>query len=232
MAAVLITDLLILGWLVRFDTRVSAWVTRHVYRDFSGRRGEFVDSIQLVRREGGGFSVIDASQSADELATLSQGAPERVVSVSYWRGAWWVGAWAPWWKREVSTVLVAELADGAEPEPREVSLARRALSDRMRTRERVNFAEEIEAGDYNRRSFVWWGPVHDAVMGLLVVGLLACVPSMPGWWRRRGVKARLARGVCPACLYDISRTPESGGLTRCPECGRAWAADASIPARR
>lgn len=221
--AILIADLLLLGWLVRFDTPVAAFVCRHVYRDFSGRRSDFVDAVQLVRHEGGAYTLIDIAQSADELAALSQNSPERVVTISYWRGRWWVGAWAPWWEREVSTVMIARLSDGKEPgEAREVARARGAFAEWMRVRGRADFAGEIEAGDYNRTRFLWWGPLHDAAMALALLTLASCVPLVPRWWRQRGVRARLARGVCPKCLYDLSRTPITDGVRRCPECGRSW----------
>jgi hypothetical protein len=78
------------------------------------------------------------------------------------------------------------------------------------------------------RALYWDGPLtsrpdrrggFDLSLPHWVLALLTAV--MPAAFigsrvkRRRGV-ARLARGLCPSCGYDLRATPD-----RCPECGRS-----------
>ena len=54
--------------------------------------------------------------------------------------------------------------------------------------------------------------------------LMPCVPWLL-MHRRRRARARLVRGLCPDCGYDLRATPG-----RCPECGAAKFPTAAVPA--
>lgn len=77
-----------------------------------------------------------------------------------------------------------------------------------------------------QRTILWRG-VH-LVVGrlaawpLLVVGIVMLV--YPSRTERRW--ARLSRGICPKCKYDLT-----GVQDRCPECGRELSADEAAALR-
>ena len=68
-------------------------------------------------------------------------------------------------------------------------------------------------------------PVNIAlnIASLLVLAVLVfSVVGMPRYLRYVKAMARVRRGICGICLYDlkaIERTPEG---KRCPECGVLW----------
>lgn len=194
-------------------------------RDFRGLGDDFVLSLYLVREEDGGLRIVDESQSVGMLADLSQRAPERIVSVSYWRGEWKRGLLTPWVQRRMSRVLVWDLSTGAAPaSARDVAAARRAMSDALLARMRSDLAHDVDAGDYNTTTPLWWGMVHDgvALAGLAVV--LSCVLLAPGWWRSWRRSRGLGAGRCPSCRYDLRGCVVRGGRVVCPECGASWEA--------
>ena len=59
---------------------------------------------------------------------------------------------------------------------------------------------------------------------VLLTGLLPTWRGL-GWLKRRQRNARVARGHCPACGYDLRGSPG-----RCPECGNDPAASTTAPA--
>lgn len=67
-----------------------------------------------------------------------------------------------------------------------------------------------------------FSPVYVPLMMLLMIsgrGLFGIGRSLAG----DVIAAMLARMRCPACGYDLSRSPvESDGCRQCPECGAAW----------
>ncbi|GJQ29460.1 MAG: hypothetical protein HBSAPP03_13440 [Phycisphaerae bacterium] len=196
----------------------SGWTG--LLREFQVPGNDLVATLYLVREPDGGRTVIDESQSVGMLADLSQSAPERVVSVSYWRGEWCRGVWAPWERRRVSRVLIWELSTGEAPtDARDAALARRAIADALRGRRLPEAADEVERGDFNTTSRVWWGIAHDGLVLVAVGMVVSCVPRLPGWVRAIGHRARLARQQCPKCRYDLRGVEAKGGMVRCPECG-------------
>lgn len=70
-----------------------------------------------------------------------------------------------------------------------------------------------------------WGMTLPLWFGVCITGLLPVARGMKlaGAWRRRMKTARAARGLCPACSYDLT-----GNVSRvCPECGAAVSASAA-----
>lgn len=218
-----IADVALMAWLFPRSKPAPSIMRGLVYRDFRGSGNEFVASFCIVREPDGGRTIIDESQSAGRFAELSQREPSRIISVSYWRGSWFLGIIAPWERREVSRVMVWEMATGEEPtDVNDAALARRAMSDWLAAQGQPEYSRAIEEGDFNTSATVWWGPPHDLAVFTAVVVVISCLPLVPRWVRDRGVRARLSRGVCPACRYDLRAAGEKVGRVLCPECGQTW----------
>ena len=71
---------------------------------------------------------------------------------------------------------------------------------------------------WHRRLDVAVGSVSASSLAL-AAAFLPVVSVTAHLHRRRRVRARVSRGLCPACGYDLRATPG-----RCPECGTAAAA--------
>ena len=225
MLCVLAADVSLMAWVFPRDRSVSRLARGLVYRGFRGPGNDFGASFCIVREPDGGRTIIDDSQSAGRLAELSQREPSRIISVSYWRESWFLGFVAPWERREVSRLLVWEMSTGEAPtDANEAVLARRAMSDWLAAQRKPDYAQAVENGDFNTTAVVWWGPVHDVLVLAGVVVVFSCIPRVPGWVRDRSVKAKLSRGVCPSCRYDLRAAEAKAGRVLCPECGRTWEA--------
>jgi len=220
--AALIADGLWLAATFGHDTAVSGAFRRTFFRDRRAVRESKV-SIFLVRGPNSSYTIIDDRDSAETLASLSQNSPERLVTILHAEGRWHRGAWAPWLRRDLNTLNLMELT-GNQPleDPREAAAARLVFSDWLESRGDTARAHRVRASDFNRSSFVWWGPVHDALGLAALLLVLSCVPLVPAWVRDRSVAARLNRRICPACGYDLHALPTANATARCPECGREW----------
>lgn len=83
---------------------------------------------------------------------------------------------------------------------------------------------ELPGGDSDGFTLrpMWWGLLVDSIvfgiswwLVLAAARRVAAVLAAPFAWRARRAKRRRARGLCPACGYDL-RGAFRGG---CPECG-------------
>lgn len=225
MLCVLAADVSLMAWVFPRDRSVSRLARGLVYREFRGPGNDFVTSLYIVREPDGGRTIIDESQSVAMLADLSQREPSRILSASYWRGSWYLGIIAPWERRDVSRLVVWEMATGEEPtDANDAALARRAVSDWLGAQRQPEHSRAVEDGDFNTSAIVWWGPPNDLAVFVAVVLVFSCFPLVPRWVRDRSVKAKLSRGVCPSCRYDLRAAETKADRVLCPECGRTWEA--------
>lgn len=205
---------------------VGSWresVLRPGLRSYFGRI-----SITLVR-EGHGVRVVDTdTQSADELSRVIKERPEDVAFASL------DGLWHPhgfWAATTAARTHAIEIGGGSgDPGLASWSQADRAAAREAVVREAARFSSESEwqryvsllrAGDGRETRIVWTGVAWNAAtLAALVVFLLAA-PSVLEMFDRKG--ARLRRGRCGACGYDLSGCGrDAGGVVKCPECGREW----------
>jgi hypothetical protein len=216
-----VLDALAMGWIARHQTSAGSLARRLVWREAPPRVNEHVVSLFVIRRDGGGYAVIDDAQSAGELAEASQRTPERVTAASYWAGTWRTGFWSPLRERSLSRVESFSLATGAQPrDEADVAAARTAVAGWLAAHGREDAAAAVHAGDFNTTRLLWWGWLHDAVVLLLAGAFVVTLARLPWTLRDRTVRGLLSRGRCPRCLYDLSGI--QGSPRRCPECGRAW----------
>lgn len=182
-----------------------------------GPRASAVVTLFLVR-ELDGFSIIDDTQSAGELAKVSQERPGAVVQATYLVQSWSEGPWAPWESREVKVLTLTELSGRAGPDAGAADAARIAIAGVLDRRGQIGLANHVREGDIDRTTIVWWGIAHDVAAGGSLMLLLLGLPGAIAYIRTRARDNALARERCPGCGYDLRGVPDDDGRV-CPECG-------------
>ena len=111
--------------------------------------------------------------------------------------------------------------------PARVDRWRPAIADAMmRAGYPPQVVEEVRKPDYHRRGWNLWLVFLNGVI------LVAPIWVLHWLWRAAGLGqlpltrhqrrlAKLRRGRCPNCGYDVRGLPQR----RCPECGETWSAD-------
>jgi len=168
--------------------------------------------------EGGAYRALDLdAESADELAMVLGSAPETVVTVTIFRRSRAFGLIFGVAVRERSWVSARRSGDVWEGvrTPREVLDATAAALERDGASPAPAW---IPRGEERRTRVLWRGIAGTAAW----FAALAVFVASLGWIgdRRRARRlARLGKGACPQCGYDLRGTTGAADLARCPECG-------------
>ena len=110
--------------------------------------------------------------------------------------------------------------------PERVDQWRPTIGDAMdRAGHPRELVEQVRRPDYHRAGWNLWfvlvnGLILTAPAWLVCIWRSAGLGPLP-FTRRQRRLAKLRRGRCPNCGYDIRGLPQR----RCPECGATWSAD-------
>lgn len=201
------------------------WAGRAVGRVFpSGARINPGGPYTLyISDEPGGMRILDPEvESWDELADMLIDDRERVVRWELFRGTARRGVWSHVVETEYEVFLATPMVGRWSEE--DLRAARVALfseqAESMPCWRWLASCRSVRESDQWSARVLWGGVAHDAFAVGVVSLLLYSFTRWPAWFAAHPLSRRsrrLARGLCPACGYDLRGI--DAGL--CPECGRA-----------
>lgn len=167
--------------------------------------------LRAFRTPGGGFEI----QCDDKDTPLPLQAAEVSGCRAFKTATWRTGYWGM--TSEVRAMYIEP--NYTKMSPVEIAAFPGAvLAGLKASPNAAQYAEEIQflsSGILKRSRGRWQGYLHSgiivALVLVLVAGIAANVYRLVFDWRFR---RRLARGVCPVCVYDLR-----SNLAICPECG-------------
>jgi len=167
-------------------------------------------------REPSGLRTIDPDQESwDELSRIIDGRPQDVSLARYVDGEFHTGFWAATRRLQRAFIRISPMAGDWTLE--EQSEIRRLFVESLRNERPVDRAVLTPRG-FLSRTVIWSGYAHDAAAFAALVLLIYSLRWIPDSVRRvrdRRRERAVARGLCPACGYEMAGIP--GGV--CPECG-------------
>lgn len=202
----------------------AAFVTSLVPHRLAGCRRLAFSSYHVVFVRGGAtigdsWRPVDIDGSGDITLTLLHAARD-CVHVGLLARTRESGFWAPMTRTETFRMEVAPVRGvDTVPEGGDRDQLKLAYAAFLRDQaDREDDAAKLLQGEYERRSIVWVGVLHNIasiVVAMLWLRSLAWVRDVPRWWRQQQQSSMLGRKLCPSCRYSIE------GLTTqtCPECG-------------